>query len=433
MTLYVFNRDPESDETGLPISTNVSLDVSATGGDTVDVSQTKVWIEGALAFDAGVFQTNFDGPGSTAGFVLADTYRITIDPTSDFESEQVVDVRVVSESGTSSETLDESWWFEVEDLSAPLIDAVRGIALDEIEVTFDEAVDPDTALEAANYTIARVLDPELVIPSVEVEVESVSATLDPSVVVLKTNISTSHGRPYTLTIENVEDEHGNVIASPNNTASFDGFTPAIPDGRTFEVWRMFAELNRREDETRDLERFALVLQEVIDQLLFSIDEWTQILDVDIAPEQFVDAMLADLGNPFSFVLTLVDKRRLARVLVEIYRQKGTSKGIRNVIRFFLGLEVTITPFNDESGWILGDSELGIDTELGIGDIAGLYTFDVETTVNLTDEQRTRVFAIIDYMKPAHTHLGQLVEPEIPEVFDHWELGESELSEETILH
>jgi len=37
------------------------------------------------------------------------------------------------------------------------------------------------------------------------------------------------------------------------------------------------------------------------------------------------------------------------------------------------------------------------------------------------------------MKPAHTHLARLVEPAIPEVIDHVELGLSELGETWELH
>ncbi len=38
----------------------------------------------------------------------------------------------------------------------------------------------------------------------------------------------------------------------------------------------------------------------------------------------VDAMLADLGNPFRFELGELQKRRLASVLVDMYRQKGAD-------------------------------------------------------------------------------------------------------------
>ena len=49
--------------------------------------------------------------------------------------------------------------------------------------------------------------------------------------------------------------------------------------------------------------------------------------------------MQDLGNPFPFDLDDLSKRRLAAVLVEMYQQKGTAIGIRNAIRFFLGVDI----------------------------------------------------------------------------------------------
>jgi len=40
---------------------------------------------------------------------------------------------------------------------------------------------------------------------------------------------------------------------------------------------------------------------------------------------------------------------------------------------------------------------------------------------------------VNYMKPAHTHFVNLIEPLLPIVPDHWELGVSMLAEETRLH
>ena len=83
------------------------------------------------------------------------------------------------------------------------------------------------------------------------------------------------------------------------------------------------------------------------------------LGADLAAERFLDLMLQDLGNPFPFDLSAADKRRLLNVLVAIYREKGTAVGIKNVIRFFLGLEVDIITYTGE-GLVLGESLLGED-------------------------------------------------------------------------
>jgi len=121
------------------------------------------------------------------------------------------------------------------------------------------------------------------------------------------------------------------------------------------------------------------------------------------------------------------------MLVEMYRQKGTAVGIENAIRFFLGIDITaITAFTGTT-LILGESELGVDWELGPSDRFARYAFDVEVDEPLSDTERRQIRAIVDYLKPAHTHFVDLIEPGVPPTFDHWELGISELGWTTDPH
>ena len=62
-----------------------------------------------------------------------------------------------------------------------------------------------------------------------------------------------------------------------------------------------------------------------------------------------------------------------------------------------------------------------------------YAFDVKVGRVLTSTERKHLRAIVNYMKPAHTHFVNLIEPLPPIVPDHWELGLSELGETATLH
>lgn len=101
-------------------------------------------------------------------------------------------------------------------------------------------------------------------------------------------------------------------------------------------------------------------------------DFQKILDPDQAPADFIDLMLEHLGNPFTRVnLNLTQKRKLAKFLVPIYRQKGTAAGIINAVRFLTGIELTIEdPHGDPEGiqWEVGISEVGYSTYVG-GDSA----------------------------------------------------------------
>lgn len=439
--VVLVNRDPAPSEVGVPVDRSISLDiVDAAGTSAITVAATQIWIGGVLAFDGGVFQTGFIGPASAqdptvhGGFGL----RLTIDPTAVFGSTEVVSVRVASESANG--TIDETYIFTTEDIAAPTVTAALAIERRSIRVTFSEDVlqgggTSGDALLASNYAIAissTSLDDGL--PAVALEVVSVAAENSNSVI-LTTDIDQTPGALYSIAVVNVEDVAGNPITVPNNVALFYGFAPVLPAGRRFELDEFVPDMNFAEDETEDLAKFIACLQEITDQLLVDVDRWTEILDLDLADEGFVDAMLVSIGNPFTdFDLTLADKRRLGHVLVPIYRQKGTAAGIMNAIRFFVGVEVTLRYPAFVGTWSIGESELGIDTELGTSDAATRYSYWIVSPVILTDEQRARMRRLATYMHPAHEHLLGIEEPTPPPPEpDHWEIGLSELGTETFLH
>ena len=63
----------------------------------------------------------------------------------------------------------------------------------------------------------------------------------------------------------------------------------------------------------------------------------------------------------------------------------------------------------------------------------MYAFNVEVARILTERERRQLRAIVEYLKPSHTHFVDLVEP-LPLIApDHWELGISELGVTTDLH
>jgi phage tail-like protein len=72
------------------------------------------------------------------------------------------------------------------------------------------------------------------------------------------------------------------------------------------------------------------------------------------------------------------------------------------------------------------SELGDTTYLAPGESRLLYTYEIISPVALTDDQRSKITQIAEYMHPAHCHLLRIVEPTTDVPIDHLELGYSEL-------
>jgi phage tail-like protein len=419
------NRDPGPDEAGVPIDATVAVEIVDVGADGVERGSVRIWVDGVLAFEGGgapELRPGFDGPHALVT-ASADTLRVVLAPTAFFASEAVVEVRVVATTVGGAHALDQTYQFRVEDRTAPRLVAGQATSSRTLRLGFDELV----VVEDPQGFALLALDA----PAVPVTV--IDATADGSTVHVTLDTELTPDARYRVTATGVADLGGNLVLAPFHQATVAGFRPARPESRRFDLWSMLPKFNRREDVTGDLARLVACLQEAADLLLAEVDRFPEIFDLERAPEVFVDLILADLGNPFPFELDALGKRRLASVLVEMYRQKGTARGIINAVRFFLGVEVqAITAYAGEA-LVLGESELGVDWVLGPSSRFARYAFDVVVDVPLTAAQRAQLRAIVEYLKPAHTHFVTLIEPSPPAFIDHWELGVSEVGASTDLH
>lgn len=421
----LINRDPGPGEMGVPLEWFIALEILDPGPDGIDRAETRVLVDGVLAFEGGgtpELKPGFDGPRATV-VQTSDTLRVVLDPAAPFESEALVNVRVVSATPGGAHTIDETYFFVAEDRTPPRVVAAQAVSPKVVRIGFDEEV---VIIDALGFVFEALDFPA-------VPVMPIDAVSDGAAVRVTLETELTPDVRYRVQVTGVEDSKENPVAAPDDAAIFTGYRSPRPAGRRFDLWSMLPRHNRRDDVTGDLRRFIACLQEALDLLMVEADRFSDVFDIERAPEGFLALILHDLGNPFPFDLDELDKRRLASVLVEMYRQKGTAIGIENAIRFFLGIDITaITPFAGTT-LVLGESELGVDWELGPSDRFARYAFDVEVDIPLSTTERSQIRAIVDYLKPAHTHFVQLIEPMPPVFIDHWELGSSELGETTELH
>lgn len=419
------NREPGPDERDAPLTSTVALEIVDPGPASVDREVTRVWIDGALAFDGATTASIASAFGGARAVVTqtADTLRVVLDPIAPFISQAAVSVRVVSDTVGGGHALDETYSFTIEDRTAPRLVAAVARSPRVVRLAFDE---PVVVADLSAIAIAALDAPAVPLSLLE-------AISSDSLVDITVSAEITPDARYRVTAAGVADAHGNPCVPPFDAVVVLGFRPARPATRRFDLWSMLPKHNRRSDVTGDLARFIACLQEVLDVLLAEIDRFPDIFDLERAPPLFLDLILRDLGNPFPFELDELGKRRLAAVLVEMYRQKGTAVGIRNAVRFFLGVDIeAITPLA-ATALVLGESELGVDWELGPSDRFARYAFDVMVGRVLTPSDRKQLRAIVEYLKPAHTHFVNLVEPLPPPSYDHWELGVSEIGSTTVLH
>lgn len=74
-----------------------------------------------------------------------------------------------------------------------------------------------------------------------------------------------------------------------------------------------------------------------------IASFTCIFDIDNAPDSFLDALLLHLGFNLKIPLEPDDKRRVLKLLVGLYKRKGTERGIEEALFILLGIPADILP------------------------------------------------------------------------------------------
>lgn len=423
----IANRNPQPGEVQVPLRGRIAFDHIALIGEHEPGESFVITVDGELAFEEGAFRHGWQGvvaPGSPDDA----TTRFELTPPIDYLQGSSIEVRV-----TVLDVVAAVWTFVVFDQAAPLISSAVAVNKDQILVTFTEpvlmenAALPNDALNPANYVIERVSRPAATPTVIDVDRASDSAVL------LTTEFELTFGAGYMLVVSDVCDEFDNAILPPLNIAAFAGYQPPFPPGRRFLLHDFVPSVAIAADMSGDLRLFLACLQDSVNLHLHSIDKWSEHLDPDYAPEPFLDAMLADLGNPFEFELDVTDKRKLVKLLVRIYQLKGTAIGIVDVVRFFLGIEVEVEAFNGV-GWRLGIDKISSGLTpatpnpaiVGAGTRA-IYAFRVVTSEILTPEQRSRCEQIAVYMKGASEHfVGAKDGTPIPPVFRFLKLGVTRL-------
>lgn len=428
-------RSPEPGETSVPALPTITV-----GAFSLDNGEAEldVYVDGSLVAKANDHHISMHLAGWTVTNPAADPWHgsfplLILTPPAAYASQQVVSVTAVARSGYSAGTWaltsQASWTFTIADTVGPVIASAIAGAPTEVTIAFDEPVldgaGGGAALLPESYVLALVAGAPAVTPSVV----AVTA-IDAATVVLGLDKIMTRRATYAVTAT-VTDAHGNAAAA---STQFSGYEEPWPAGRELDLYEALPEQLRREDETRDLWNVTAMVQEVVDVLLALADRWMDIVDPDLAPEPWVDAMLDDMGNPFAWAveLSLIEKRKLVQMLLRIYKSKGTGPGIVDAVRLFLGVEVTINVY----AWApypIGVAIIGQTWVLGSSAQSDLYTFEVLVPQFLTTAERTRLNAIVDYMKTSHEH-HVIREPTPPAgAVDHWQLGYSHLGVETLLH
>jgi phage tail-like protein len=142
-----------------------------------------------------------------------------------------------------------------------------------------------------------------------------------------------------------------------------------------------------------------------DGLLDDVHRFMLMWDIDKCEERFLPYIAAQLGWDLDRSLDPYLQRKIVKLIMTIYKQKGTKKGIIAVIYLLMQINVTITDINDKlDGWRIGRDHIGYDTRIACGaKSSNMYLFYVIWPRQLAVSEIAAAHQIVTWMRPVHSH------------------------------
>jgi phage tail-like protein len=156
-----------------------------------------------------------------------------------------------------------------------------------------------------------------------------------------------------------------------------------------------------------LAQFLLIFQSVLDPIEQRIDASQHFLDPELTPGVFLPWLASWLDLELTPGMDETSQRAAIERAIELYRWKGTRRGMREELRLRTGTRPLIVENFD--GLRLGqDAALGMNSQLGTPR-PGSIVVTLVTTDPLDDERLARAAEMIEELKPAHVgHVVRVV-------------------------
>jgi len=159
-------------------------------------------------------------------------------------------------------------------------------------------------------------------------------------------------------------------------------------------------------------RFLLIFESILEPIERTVNNAHLYFDPSIAPADFVPWLASWTGLTFDPMWTEEKRRELLKSAIELYRWRGTKRGLTEHLRIYLGITPEITEYI-EGMKLDSETKLGINTKIGSSGGGNHFT----VTLKLDSDSETdisKVRAIIDSHKPAHTTYTLIVKGNMPE-------------------
>jgi phage tail-like protein len=124
-----------------------------------------------------------------------------------------------------------------------------------------------------------------------------------------------------------------------------------------------------------------------------------------APAEFLPWLASWVALTLDETWPVEKRREHISKAVELYRWRGTVRGIKTFVEIYTGMVPDIIE-DFMRGWQIGvRSTVGVDTKLyELGEDVHSFSVVVHSLAELTPDQKQKVVGIVEMQKPAHTRV-----------------------------
>jgi phage tail-like protein len=162
---------------------------------------------------------------------------------------------------------------------------------------------------------------------------------------------------------------------------------------------------RREGKAGFLYRMRALFGEVLTDTEEKVDGIHNHLSPIRAPAVFLPWLASWVALVLDETWPVEKRREHISKAVELYRWRGTIRGIKTFVEIYTGMVPDIIEAF-RSGWQVGvRSTVGVDTKVyELAEDVHCFSVIVHSQVELTPEQKQKITAIVETEKPAHTQV-----------------------------
>ena len=160
---------------------------------------------------------------------------------------------------------------------------------------------------------------------------------------------------------------------------------------------------RAQDRARFLYRMLSLFGDALAEVEDRVDGIHDCLSPERAPAEFLPWLSSWVALVLDETWSVEKRRRLIREALELYRWRGTIRGIQSFVDIYTGIVPEIVePFN--ACWqVVVRSTVGEDTKVyELTEDAHCFSVVVNSFDELTAQEKQKIVDIVEHEKPAHT-------------------------------